>query len=331
VRRRRIGFAIAALAAASCASDGGGDAGDGRLQVVTTVSPITNIVQNVAGDRVDVTGIVPEGTNSHTFEPAPSDAAAFAEADVVFTNGLHLEEPTRELADANVAEGVEVVELGDRTIGPEEYIFDFSFPREQGDPNPHLWTNPPYAQRYAEIVKDKLAELDPPNADSYAENYRAFAARLDQLDAAVREVTETVPPENRKLLTYHDSFPYFAREYGWTVIGAIQPSDFAEPTPQDVASLIDQIRDAQVPAIFGSEVFPSPVLEQIASETGAEYIDDLRDDDLPGEPGDPDHSYLALMVFDFRTFMGALGGDISAFDAIDVTNLQPDDTVEYRS
>jgi ABC-type Zn uptake system ZnuABC Zn-binding protein ZnuA len=278
---------------------------------------------------VDVTGIVPEGTNSHTFEPAPSDAAAMSEADVVFINGLHLEEPTRELAEANVGDGVEVVELGDRTITPEEYIFDFSFPRDQGDPNPHLWTNPPYAKRYAEIVRDTLIELDPDHAAAYESNFEAFASRLDDLDEAAREVTETVPPENRKLLTYHDSFPYFAREYGWTVIGAIQPSDFAEPTAQDVARLIDQVRDEQVPAIFGSEVFPSPVLEQIAGEAGAEYIDDLRDDDLPGDSGDPEHSYVGLMVFDFRTFMGALGGDTSAFDAVDVTNLQPGDTVEY--
>ena len=119
--------------------------------------------------------------------------------------------------------------------------------------------------------------------------------------AAVREATDTVPPENRKLLTYHDSFPYFAREYGWDVIGAIQPSDFAEPTAQDVANLIDQVRSEQVPAIFGSEYLPSPeVLEQIAAETGAEYVNDLRDDDLPGENGDPDHSYVGLMVFDFH-------------------------------
>ena len=111
--------------------------------------------------------------------------------------------------------------------------------------------------------------------------------------------TATVPEEDRKLLTYHDSFPYFAREYGWEVVGAIQPSDFAEPTPQEVAGLIDQIRAEHLPAIFGSEVFPSPVLEQIAAETGATYVDDLRDDDLPGEAGDPDHSYLGLMVFDF--------------------------------
>ncbi|MGZ5353493.1 MAG: metal ABC transporter substrate-binding protein [Actinomycetota bacterium] len=320
-----------ALVVAACSDDGAASGDPGRLQVVTTVSPITNIVQNVAGDLADVTGIVPEGTNSHTFEPAPSDAVSMAEADVMFMNGLHLEEPTRELADANVAEGVEIVELGDRTITPEEYIFDFSFPQEQGDPNPHLWTNPPYAERYAEIVADALAELDPANADAYAANAAAFVARLDELDALVREVTGTVPEANRKLLTYHDSFPYFAREYSWTVIGAIQPSDFAEPTAQDVAGLIDQIREEQVPAIFGSEVFASPVLEQIAAETGAEYIDDLRDDDLPGENGDPEHSYLGLMVFDFRTFMGALGGDTGAFDGFDVENLLPGDTIEYRT
>ena len=328
----RLAAAVVALsvAAAACSDDpGGGDSG--RLQIVTTVSPITNIVQNVAGARADVIGIVPEGTNSHTFAPRPSDAAAMEEADVVFINGLHLEEPTRELAEENVREGVEIVALGDRTITPEEFIYDFSFPREQGDPNPHLWTNPPYAKRFAEIVKNMLSELDPANADAYAESYRAFAKRLDQLDRLVREVTETVPESNRKLLTYHDSFPYFAREYGWTVIGAIQPSDFAEPTARDVAGLIDQIREKQVPAIFGSEVFPSPVLEQIAAETGAEYLDDLRDDDLPGENGDPDHSYLGLMAFDFRTIMGALGGDPSAFDELDVGNLEPGDTVEYRT
>jgi ABC-type Zn uptake system ZnuABC Zn-binding protein ZnuA len=330
-RTLRVALApILALALVACGDEGGGES-DATFRAVTTVSPITNIVQNVAGTRVEVTGIVPEGTNSHTFEPVPSDADAMADANVVFVNGLHLEEPTMALAEANVGDGVQIVPLGELTISPDEYIFDFSFPREQGDPNPHLWTNPPFAKRYAEIIKDTLSELDPGNAGYYEKNYLEFAERIDELDGLVRQVTETVPPENRKLLTYHDSFPYFAREYGWTVIGAIQPSDFAEPTAQDVARLIDQVREEHVPAIFGSEVFPSPVLEQIAAETGAEYIDDLRDDDLPGDPGDIDHSYLGLMVFDFRTFMVALGGDVSAFDELDVSNLQPADTVEYRT
>lgn len=331
VRTLRVALApIVALALMAC-GDEGRSASNDTLRAVTTVSPITNIVQNVGGTRVGVSGIVPEGTNSHTFEPVPSDAGAMADANVVFVNGLHLEEPTIALAEANVGDGVQIVPLGELTISPDEYIFDFSFPREQGDPNPHLWTNPLYAKRYAEIVKDTLSELDPGSAEYYERNYVEFAERIDELDEVVRQVTETVPSESRKLLTYHDSFPYFAREYGWTVIGAIQPSDFAEPTAQDVARLIDQVREEHVPAIFGSEVFPSPVLEQIAAETGADYIDDLRDDDLPGDPGDMDHSYLGLMVFDFRTFMAALGGDVSAFEQLDVSNLQPADTVEYRT
>ena len=330
--RKRFAVPLAALAVAAghltaCQAP----ADNGKVQVVTTLAPITNIVQNIGGELVDVTGIVPEGANSHTFEPAPSDAAVLAEADVVFINGLHLEEPTRELAEANVRDGVPIVSLGERTITPDEYIYDFSFPKAAGDPNPHLWTDPLYAKRYAEIVKNTLSELDPESAELYEENYRAFAKRIDELDQDVRIVTETVPSENRVLLTYHDSFPYFAREYGWTIIGAIQPADFAEPTAQEVARLIDQIRAQHVPAIFGSEVFPSPVLQQIANETGTQYIDDLRDDDLPGDNGDRDHSYFGLMVFDFRTFMGALGGDVSAFDGFDVSNIEPGTTVDYAS
>lgn len=301
-----------------------------KLNVLTTVSPITNLAMNVGGDRVEVTGIVPEGTNSHTFEPAPSDARAAAEADIVFLNGLHLEEPTRELAESNVREEVPVILLGERTILPEHYIFDFSFPEAEGDPNPHLWTNPPYAKRYAELIKEWLSRIDPDGAAHYSENYDRLAEMIDALDLVARQVTRTVPAQNRKLLTYHDSFPYFAREYGWTIIGAIQPSDFSEPTAAEVASLIDQIRTEKVPAIFGSEVFPSSVLAQIAEETGARYVAELRDDDLPGENGDPEHSYLGLMAFDFRAFMGALGGDVTPFDAMDVSNIAGEATASYR-
>jgi ABC-type Zn uptake system ZnuABC Zn-binding protein ZnuA len=330
--RNSILIATVTLVAAACSSSGGsaGTAAEDCVQVATTVSPITNIVQNVGGSDICVTGIVPEGTNSHTFEPAPSDAQVMSDADIVFINGLHLEEPTKELADANVRPGVPVISLGEQTVTPDQYIYDFSFPQEAGDPNPHLWTDPLYAKRYGEIVRDELSKIDPANASDYWANEAAFAKRIAQLDRIVREVTASVPPENRKLLTYHDSFPYFAREYGWEIIGAIQPSDFADPTPQEVVALIDQIKREHVPAIFGSEVFPSPVLEQIASETGAQYVDDLRDDDLPGENGDPDHSYFGIMVMDFKTFMGALGGDITPFDHFDVTNVQGGDTANYR-
>lgn len=334
--RRRVlaisAVAIVAIVASSSCSSGAGPAGaSDRVMVVTTVSPITNIAQNVGGSCVRITGVVPEGTNSHTFEPQPSDAAAFAEADIVFMNGLHLEEPTRELAESTVPDGTPIVELGAATIAPEDLIYDFAFPESGGEPNPHLWTDPLLAKRYAEIVSEELSRIDPECAPEFRANYRAFAGRIDEFDALVREASQTVPEQNRKLLTYHDSFPYFAREYGWEVIGAIQPSEFADPTPQEVAGLIDQIRAQNLPAIFGSEVFPSPVLQQIAAETGTRYVDDLRDDDLPGENGDPDHSYLGLMRFDLTTIVEALGGDASALRAFDASNLQSGDDADYRS
>jgi ABC-type Zn uptake system ZnuABC Zn-binding protein ZnuA len=293
-----------------------------KLNVVTTVSPLTSIVSNVAGDLAEVRGLVPEGVNSHTFEPPPSAARTLARADVVFVNGLKLEDPTREMADANLDDGAEVVELGDRTITPDQYLYDFSFPREGGKPNPHLWTNPPYAKDYARIVRDTLAGRDPANAERYAANYERFAAKVDELDRAMREASATVP--RRDLLTYHDAYAYFARHYGWRVIGAVQVSDFEEPTPREVAGLIQQVRQVGVPAIFGSEVFPSPVLAQIGAEAGVRYVDTLRDDDLPGKPGEPDHSWLGLMKFNFVTMVEALGGDASALKAVQVVDAIPD-------
>jgi len=309
----------------ACVSAASSD--DDRLRIATTVAPITSIVAAVAGDRADVEGIVPEGADSHTFEPPPSAARVLATADVLFMNGLWLEEPTRDLAEANLGSETRVVALGDEVLPEDEYVFDFSFPEEAGRPNPHLWTNPLMAARYAEVVRDTLVELDPDNAEAYEANLDAFLRRVDELDRAVREAGETLPPERRKLLTYHDSWPYFARDYGWEVIGAVQPSDFAEPSPREVARLIEQIRDTGVPAIFGSEVFPSPVVRRIGEETGVRHVDVLRDDDLPGEPGDDEHSWFGLMSENFVTMIEALGGDAAAIRAVPVAPTAPDEAV----
>lgn len=294
-----------------------------KLNVVTTVAPISSIARNVGGNRIDLHGIIPDGTNSHTFEPAPSDAKFLSQADVIVVNGLDLELPTMDLAEANLRDGAEIVTLGDKTLTPDEYVYDFSFPEEGGHPNPHLWMNPMNAKRYAEIVADTLATRDPENAGYYKENLSRYSAALDALDAAISAAVETVPEQNRKLLTYHDSWAYFAPRYGFVVIGAAQPSDFSEPSPQEVASLIDQIKAEHVPAVFGSEVFPSPVLEQIAKEAGASYIDQLRDDQPPGEPNAPEHTYLGMMIRDMDLMLPALGGDASA-----VTALSPADTYQ---
>jgi ABC-type Zn uptake system ZnuABC Zn-binding protein ZnuA len=313
--RRKAALAVALLlVAAGCSGTDRGD-GDGPA-VVTTVAPITDIVGEVAGPDVPVVGIVPAGTDSHTFEPGPSVARELAGARLFIANGLFLEEPSLQLAEANLPDDGEIVTLAERVVSEDEWVFDASFPEAGGHPNPHLWTSPPLAKEYARIVADELARVDPDRAEGYQERYQAYAEQLDALDTAIETAAGTIPPGNRKLVTYHDSFPYFAPRYGFEMVAAIQPADFSEPSAGEVRDLIDQLRTEQVPAVFGSEVFPSDVLAQVAAETGARYVDDLRDDALPGEPGDPEHSYLGMMVFNVRTIVEALGGDPAALGQV---------------
>jgi ABC-type Zn uptake system ZnuABC Zn-binding protein ZnuA len=304
-------LAVAATACGSSAAKSGG-----RLAVVTTVAPLTSIAAAVGGDRVSVTGLVPEGQNSHTFEPPPSAAEVISRADLILVNGLKLEDPTADLAAENKKDGAAVVAIGDRVLAPADYLYDFSFPKKDGKPNPHLWTDPLLAIRYARVIRDEYARRDPDGTATYDANLAAFTTAATALSDAMRKASATIPAERRGLLTYHDGFAYFARDYGWRVIGAIQPANFEEPSPREVAALIDQIKRERVPAIFGSEVFPSTVLAQIGRATGARYVDTLRDDDLPGKPGDPGHSWWGLMRADFTTMVGGLGGDASALTAL---------------
>ncbi len=286
-------------------------------RVVTTVAPITSIVENVAGDRAQVTGVVPEGVNSHTFRPVPSDARTLARADLIILNGLNLEIPTLKLARANKRAETPILMLADRTLAEQDYVFDFSFPRDKGHPNPHLWLDPVHVMNYARLVRDALIAADPAGRAVYAANAERYLRRLHALHKAIAAAAATVPEPNRRLLTYHDSWPYFAQRYGFTVMGAVQPSSFAEPSPREVARLIDHLNRERVPAVFGSEVFPSPVLRQIARETGTQFVADLRDDDLPGDPGDPAHSYTGMMLANVRAIVTALGGSAGALDAVD--------------
>ena len=313
--------ALIAVVAVACSGTEQRDEESGALKVVTTVSPITSLVENIGGTRIDLEGIVPEGVNSHTFSPAPSVARVISEADLIVLNGLFLEEPSLEMAQANKKPGAVILTLGEKAIRRDEWVFDFSFPESDGHPNPHLWTSPILALKYAELIRDELVSMDEANAGYYKENYEKLRVRIEDLDRRITEAVQTIPPGNRKLLTYHDSFPFFAPRYGFQIIGAVQPSDFTEPSAREVASLIDQVRETGVPAIFGSEVFPSPVMEQIAKEGGARFVDQLRDDDLPGSRGDARHTYLGMMLSNVETIVSALGGNADAMSGFDPSQV----------
>lgn len=288
-----------------------------KFKIITTVAPITNMVQNIVGTHADVIGLVPDGVDSHTFEPIPSDIKTIQAADLIIVNGLDLELPTLILAEKTKKKDTAIVQLGNRTLNKEDWQYDFSFPREHGHPNPHLWMNIHLVMKYAEAIRDSLSELDPQHREQYSSNTQIYLAKLEKLDQAIFDCVKTIPEKNRKLVTYHDSFAYFAPRYGMTVIAAIQPSDFAEPSPQEVISVIKQIKQIGVPAIFGSEEFPSKVMEQIAREANVQFIDQLSDDELP-QP--PNHSFIGMMVNNMAIMTKALGGNGTCTANIDASN-----------
>lgn len=288
-----------------------------KLEIVTTVSPITNMVQNIGGTYINVTGLVPGGTDSHTFEPAPSDAKTLQAADMIIVNGLDLELPTLLLAKKVKKVGTPILQLGNRVLKEEDWQYDFSFPREHGHPNPHLWLNIELVMRYAEIIQASLVALDPANKQGYLANTAIYLAKLQKLDQAIFKCVATIPESNRKLVTYHDSFAYFAPRYGMTVIAAVQPADFSEPGPQEVIRIIKQIRKTGVPAIFGSDVFPSKVMEQIAREAKVKFIDQLSDDELPAPPS---NSFIGMMVSNMTVMTEALGGNPTCMANVDASN-----------
>jgi ABC-type Zn uptake system ZnuABC Zn-binding protein ZnuA len=290
-----------------------------KLNVVTSVSPITNIVKNIGGDQIHLIGIIREGVNSHTFELVPSDIVKVLNADLVIMNGLGLETNLEYVAEEVSRKNaqLQILKLGDNTIGNDQWIFDFSYPKESGGPNPHLWLNVAHAMKFANLAREKLTEMDPQNAHYYSDNTSRYISLLRELDEGISQAVQTVPPQNRKLFTYHDSWSYFAARYGMTIVGAVQPSEFGEPTPQEVASVIDQIRFEKVPAIFGSDVFPSGVMNQIAKEGNVKAVETLSDDDLPGRPGEPEHTYVGMMLENIESMVMPLGGNITILNEID--------------
>lgn len=294
-----------------------------KLNIVTSVAPITNIVQNIGGEKINLIGLVPEGVNSHTFDLVPSDAIKINNADLIIIDGLNLETEVEKIANNAIAKNskIHLLKLGDNTVDKADWIFDFSFPKEKGDPNPHLWLNVYYAIKFANLTRDKLIEIDPFNSKYYTENSKKYTELLKQLDNGIKKSIMTIPPENRKLLTYHDSWAYFAPRYGMTVIGVIQPSDFGEPSAKDVADLIDQVRAEKVPAIFASEVFPTNIIDQIAKEGNITVVETLSDDDLPGKSGDNNHSYVGMMIENMKNMILPLGGNIEELKNINPKNI----------
>ncbi len=271
-----------------------------RLDVVTTTTVFADLVQHVGGDLVHVESLVPRNADVHTFSPRPSDIATVARARLLVMNGLGLDDWLAGRMSNAAPAGTPLIKLGEDLPGVQ--LLPGDTPNTQ---NPHLWLDVRYAVLYVQRIAAALAEAEPSGAATFNANAAAYVAELDSLDAWVRQQVASVPVADRKLVTFHDAFPYYAREYGISVVGVAVHAPGQDPSAGYTATLIDTIRTAGVRAIFSEQQFPPKLVDALAAQTGTTVVSTLYDDAL-GDP--PVSSYEAIIRWDTQQLVSALGG-----------------------
>ncbi len=322
---------FAGLASVGCggAAGGQGSSGGGALKVVATYSILGDMVENVGGEEVEVTTLVGPDGDTHSFEPSPRDGARLSEAAVIFENGLGFETWLDDLYESSGSEAQRVVAT--ENVEPltlegghehahddegegSEHAAEGERAHEEGEAehgeelDPHVWFDVGNAMIMVEGIRDALIEADPENAETYRANAREYFSELEGLDAEVRERVGSIPEEDRKLVTSHDTFGYLAEAYGLEVVGTgLASTETSDPSAGETAGLVEEIRAAGVPAIFAENVSNPALMERVAAEAGVELAPPLYTDAL-GEPGTEGDTYVGMVRYDARTIAKALGG-----------------------
>jgi zinc/manganese transport system substrate-binding protein len=292
-----------------------------RLTVIATHSILGDLAHNVGGDKIELHTLVGPVSDAHTFDPSPADSVSLAQANLLFENGLNFEGWLDTLYTASRSQATRVVvttgikplstadhdeygEADQPAANQEEHGHD------DGEFDPHVWHDVSNVITMVETIRDALVKADPANAPTYMSNADTYLAELRELDSWIQQQVESLPPERRKLVTSHDTFGYFARRYGFEVVGSALGSnstEAADPSAGELAHLVEAIKQANVPAIFTENVQNSGVTEQIAAEAGVKLAPTLYTDAL-GEPGSAGDSYLKLMRYNVTTIVTALQG-----------------------
>jgi ABC-type Zn uptake system ZnuABC Zn-binding protein ZnuA len=323
-----VGFALCALtvlvALGGCSRQGapgtGGAAGAGGQGAAAAGAPVIAIenfladfARQVAGGRLEVRSLIPNGVEPHAYEPTPQDIAAVAGARMLIVNGAGLEtflskflsnatvnrpvvEASEGLVSRTSREG-EVLEGGVIATGPSL------------EPDPHFWLDPVMAERYVANIRDGFTRLDPAGEKSYAANAAAYIAQLKELDTWIAAQVAGLPPAERRLVTNHESLGYFADRYGFRIIGTLIPSVSTEasPTARQIARLIDGLKAAGAKAVFLETGANPQLARQVAQEAGIKVVTELFTHSLT-DPSGAAPSYLAMMRYDVKTILTALGG-----------------------
>ena len=293
-----VAAAVAAIGLSACGPGLSSGAPGSTVSVVTTTTVFADMISNVGGAYVHVTSLAGKNADVHTFEPKPADIQTIANAKLLVMNGLGLDDWLERAITNGSASGTPLVKLG--VDLPSVELLPGEGP---GTQNPHLWMDVKYAELYVDRIATALKSVDPAHARPYDNQAVAYKARLETVDAGVRSKIAAIPEANRRIVMFHDAFPYFAREYGITIVGVAVEAPGQDPSAGYSAELIRAIRDAGVKAIFSESQFPTKLLDELASETGAKVVANLYDDAL-GDP--PVTSYEALIGWDVDQLVTAL-------------------------
>jgi zinc/manganese transport system substrate-binding protein len=304
---RRFFFALLILVMtlpAACGAVPASVTTSGKLKVVATFSVLGDLVHNVGGDRIQLHILVGAGRDTHTYEPTPADAGALAEAALVFENGLEFEKWLDKLYAASGSKAPRIVV----TQGLEPLTLVVG--DEMGATDPHAWHDVANVIHMVEAIRDALKQADPANAQAYDANAQAYLAQLRELDNWVVQQVKAVPKARRKLVTTHDTFGYFARRYGFEILGTILPTstEGASPSAQQMARLVEALKASGAPAVFAENVSSNALLDQVAAEAGVKVIASLYTDAL-GLPGSEGDTYVKMVRYNVTTIVNALGNN----------------------
>lgn len=297
---------LAALAAA-CAPVAPLDSG--LPNVVATTALVGDVAAAVGGDLIDLHVLLPKSADPHSFEPSARDAALVADADLVLTNGLGLEEFLQGLLE-NAGGDSQVLAVSDgiATIDFQAGVNGGTHgdDGQAGSPDPHVWMNPLNVRTWAQNIADAYSALDPNHVDDYQANAEAYIASLEALDAWAQKQISQLPPGRRVLVTDHDSFGYFADHYGFKVVGAMIPSysTLGEPSAAEIAALEGAIAQFDIPAIFVGVSMNPALGEQVASDTGVQLVP-VYTGSLSDTPGGPT-TYIEMLRYDVEAIVAAL-------------------------
>ncbi len=289
------------------ACSGGPAARGDKLAVVATTTIVGDVVAQVGGDAISLAVLLPVGADPHVFDPSPQDMAKATDAGLIFANGAGLEAfLERLLENAGGAADVVYVSEGVAFIETASHENEKESAHTHEGVDPHTWTDPNNVLRWVDSIEAALVRRDPAHAAGYKANADAYRTQLRELDAWVREQVEQIPPENRKLVTDHETFAYFAQRYGFEQVGAVVSgySTAAQPSARDLAALEDRIRAYGVKAVFvGSTVNPT-LAQRVAEDTGVKLMF-LYTGSLTAPGGEAD-SYLNYVKYNVGAMVEGL-------------------------